>query len=138
VLERLRRRRHHRNGAVVSGDVDFLVAIFVRQLEVQRAAGTDPTVMVAKAEVIQYIKDMVLAAEDELHEVLGETGWKPWATSRHIHTTAAQEEWIDVLCFVVNIALALGLSPQRVNQLHREKTTTNLARQRDGYTGVKA
>jgi len=135
-MEILRRRRPPPSKAVVGG-VDLLVAIFDRQLEMQRAAGTDPTMIVATSERIQYLKDMVLAATDELHEVLGETGWKPWATSRHIHTTAAQEEYIDLFCFVINIGLALDLTPQRVAQLHLEKHVVNLERQRNGYTGNK-
>ena len=137
MLERLRRRRHRRNSAAVRGDVDLLVAIFDRQLEVQRAAKTDPTVMVDMEQRIQYLKDMVLAAEDELHEVLGETGWKPWATSRHINLEEARDELVDVVCFVVNLSLALDMTPHELARRHAVKVDTNLARQRDGYTGVK-
>jgi dimeric dUTPase (all-alpha-NTP-PPase superfamily) len=50
-----------------------------------------------------YIRNMSLALTDELHEALNETGWKPWATSRHLNRAAFAGEMIDVLHFWVNL-----------------------------------
>ena len=48
-----------------------------------------------------YIRDMSLALTDELHEALNETGWKPWASSRHLNKAAFAAEMIDVQHFWV-------------------------------------
>jgi hypothetical protein len=66
----------------VSDKLDEMMRL-QKQLQVE-AFGADPSVM-QDADRIQYIKDMVLAATDELHEALAEVGWKPWATSKHLN-----------------------------------------------------
>src|SRR5690606_31870088 len=61
------------------------------------------------AEAIDFIRWNVLALEDELHELLAETGWKPWATSKHVNLTAARSELVDAFHFFMNLALVLGM-----------------------------
>lgn len=85
---------------------------------------------------IEFITWNTLALTDELHELLGETGWKPWATSHHINLTAARSEWIDALHFLLNLGLVLGLDSDSAVQLYQAKHAKNTKRQADGYDGV--
>lgn len=114
----------------------MLKTIFDRQLKLQRDSfGIDPGQMSEDAK-IQYIRDMILAATDELHEALNETGWKPWASSRHINREAFVGELIDVMHFMVNLWLAVDATPEEIEQKYLAKANKNAKRQADGYNGV--
>ncbi len=88
-------------------------------------------------EKIQFLKDMVFALEDELHELMDEVGWKPWATSRHINYEAAKGELVDAWHFLMNLMLVLGMSPQELEARYMAKRAKNAQRQVDGYDGVE-
>jgi dimeric dUTPase (all-alpha-NTP-PPase superfamily) len=114
----------------------MLDLIFDRQLQLQtRSFGVDPFNLSDEAKV-QYIKDMTLALEDELHEALAEVGWKPWATSRHVNDRAFGGELVDALHFLVNLFLAIGWSSDEVVQAYLLKAQKNADRQASGYDGV--
>lgn len=85
---------------------------------------------------VVYVKDMALALADELHEFLGEIGWKPWATSRHIHEEAAKGELVDLFHFFMNLCLAVNMTPQELYLKYLEKRGVNIARADEGYDGV--
>lgn len=86
---------------------------------------------------IDFIHWNVTAATDELHELLGEIGWKPWAKSRHINWDAARGEWIDAMHFMANLALILGLDDaNEIIERYLGKHKKNEQRQEDGYDGV--
>lgn len=86
---------------------------------------------------IQILKDMKLALESELQEMLDETGWKPWATSRHINEEAARVEVIDQLFFWMNIAMVMHMSAVDVFEAYGKKWAKNMERHKDGtYDGV--
>ncbi len=86
---------------------------------------------------INFIHWNVTAATDELHELLGEIGWKPWAKSRHINLEAARGEFIDALHFMLNMALVLGLTEaEDIRALYDAKHAKNAKRQEEGYDGV--
>ena len=114
-----------------------------RQRELQeKSMGIDFKTM-SDEDRIAYIKENVLALTDELHEMLGEMGWKSWATSRHINRNAAFGELIDAWHFMMNIALALmpgDMHPSavadRFENYYNAKRAKNAQRQLDGYDGV--
>lgn len=88
----------------------------------------------------QYIKNHTLYAEAEMHEMLRELQWfKEWKhydwTDEEIlqHHNAAKEEFIDVLHFIWNIALALGLDSDEIIQIYADKNITNHLRQDNNY-----
>jgi len=83
-----------------------------------------------------YIRNMSLALTDELHEALNETGWKPWATSRHLNRAAFAGEMIDVLHFWVNLMLVAGVTEQDILDLYFAKADKNAKRQLNGYDGI--
>lgn len=89
-----------------------------------------------REEAIGFIHWNVTALVDELHELLGEIGWKPWATSKHINLEAARGEWVDALHFLLNLAMVLGLTPDGIVSRYDAKHEKNAKRQEDGYDGV--
>lgn len=85
---------------------------------------------------INNISLNVLALTDELHELLKETGWKPWATSRHINRMEAQQELVDAWHFMMNLMLHLDMSAEDLWMGYHQKHKVNFMRQEEGYDGV--
>lgn len=85
---------------------------------------------------IEFITWNVLALTDELHELLGEVGWKPWATSKHVNLTAARGELIDAFHFFMNLALVLNMDASDLFLGYMKKHEKNIERQEEGYDGV--
>lgn len=83
----------------------------------------------------QFVRDMVLSLEDELHEALNEVGWKPWAKSRHFNTEAFQSELIDCWHFFLNLMLVAGMDEDDLVAGYFAKRGVNIARQNLGYDG---
>lgn len=114
----------------------MLDLIFERQRKLQEESFGVKLDELSDEQRSQFIKDMILAATDELHEALAEVGWKPWATSRHINREAFVGELVDVLHFIVNLWLAVGATPEEVQDRYQQKADKNAKRQQDGYDGV--
>lgn len=107
-----------------------------RQLQI-KAYGKDPSTIDDPLVVIEFIKDMHIALTDELHEALGEVGWKPWATRRHINTDAFKSELVDAWHFFMNLMLVVGMDADELFDRYVEKREKNQKRQDEGYDGVK-
>lgn len=92
---------------------------------------------------VQALKDNVLAALDELHEVLAESSWKPWQHAEYLHEDAAFGELVDLWCFTMNLMLIVDPTStpselaERLTTHYFAKRNVNVLRQADGYTGVK-
>lgn len=118
----------------------MLQEIFDRQLGLQTAAYSKDLTAIANdggEALAQEIKDNILGLEDELHEALGEVGWKPWATARHINKEAYLSELVDALHFLVNLyALGGGDAVDMFNR-YLKKNKRNRERQLEGYDGLK-
>lgn len=113
---------------------------FQRALEAQRqlqikSYGADPVTLTGD-EAADWIRWNVLALEDELHEALAETGWKPWATSRHINRDAFIGELVDSFHFLMNLMLVVDCSADEFLDKYFVKRGINAARQAAGYDGV--
>jgi hypothetical protein len=114
------------------------------QLELQKQVFRDPRGMEPEDRANFMIWN-AFAAEDELHEAMQEVGWKPWATSRHLHDTAFIKEIVDALHFIGNMILAAAESSHqtpeqlavRVWTEYQNKVQVNIQRQLDGYDGRK-
>ena len=79
--------------------------------------------------VSAYIRDVVLCATDELHEVLGEVNWKPWKNNRGIKNMENyREEMADVLHFILDLYLAAGLTGRDIVLDYLSKHYENLYR----------
>jgi dimeric dUTPase (all-alpha-NTP-PPase superfamily) len=85
---------------------------------------------------VDQVKINVLAATDELHELLAETSWKPWAKGDFVNLTAARGEFIDAWHFMLNLANLLGLDADEIEERYLAKRAKNIRRQEEGYDGV--
>lgn len=87
-------------------------------------------------ERVQFFKDMHIALTDEMHEMLAEMSWKPWAKADYFHTDAVRGELVDVFHFFMNLWLATGATADELYEGYLVKRAKNLKRQQDGYDGV--
>jgi len=87
-------------------------------------------------ERMEAIRTNVLALEDELHEALGETGWKPWASSNHVNYDAFYAEMVDAFHFFMNLMLHTGMTMDDLYKGYMAKNAVNHKRQVEGYDGV--
>jgi hypothetical protein len=92
-------------------------------------------------QLVHYVRWNVLAAEDELHEMLGEVSWKPWAKNLFVRREAALRELIDAYHFLNNLWLAIAALPpdesaDLLHEMYEEKHEKNADRMRTGYDGV--
>jgi dUTPase len=94
-------------------------------------------------DIVIYVKNMKLAIDAELIELLDEVPWKPWTTGRRaINRDAFMGEVVDILHFVVNMALAVSgrSTPTEIaDELFTRytlKNRVNINRQITGYDGV--
>jgi dimeric dUTPase (all-alpha-NTP-PPase superfamily) len=85
---------------------------------------------------VEWIRWNVLALEDELHELLAETGWKPWATSKHVNRDAFISELVDSFHFMMNLMLVVDCSAEEFLEKYFVKRGINEKRQIDGYDGI--
>lgn len=118
---------------------DLLTEMLAAQDLLQRKSyGNSPTDLLPDkpAEAINFITWNVLALTDELHELLAETGWKPWSTSEHVNLTAARSELIDAFHFFMNLALVLGMDAETIYAGYMRKREKNAKRQAEGYDGI--
>jgi len=88
------------------------------------------------ARKVQFIAIQNLAAQDELHEALGEVGWKPWAKSNHVNEEAFKGELVDAFHFFMNLMGTVDMHPDELLERYERKAATNLKRQQEGYDGV--
>ena len=117
---------------------DMLTTIFDMQRTLQVEKFRDPSRM-SREEAIEFVRWNVLALEDELHEALAETGWKPWSANRHINRDEYIGELVDAVHFLVNLFLVVGATPEEVLERYKSKNAKNHRRQETpgGYTGEK-
>lgn len=82
-----------------------------------------------------YIRDMTLAAIVELTEALNEHGWKPWSSRRGVDKEKFAGELADVMCFIMNLAIASSVTAEELYDATAAKQKVNLERRRIGYAG---
>ena len=123
-----------------------LDAFFQAQNQPQVGAMKSDVSQMTTEERVKFIAWNVQALVDEAHEALGEVGWKPWASSRHLNAEAVLGEIVDAFHFLMNIGLAagaeMGLTAEETGTLvgvkYFAKRKVNADRQRDGYDGVSS
>jgi hypothetical protein len=113
--------------------------------ELEQYAFMDPAEPPTDQAAMQYLAYNVLALENEVHELLAESGWKPWSTSNHMNHPAIFDEWIDAWHFMMNILWvimgrgAVGdghVLAGIVEDAYNAKRKRNIKRQQEGYDGV--
>lgn len=88
----------------------------------------------------QYVMNNMLYTEAEGHEFLREIeGFKSWKhydwnqDEKDKHYKAALEEFVDMIHFVLNIAIAMGFSADDIYEAYIAKNIVNHQRQDNGY-----
>lgn len=82
-------------------------------------------------------KEMLLAAMVECSEALGEFSWKPWKPEGYKpieDKMLVATELMDIIQFVMNAAIYLGLNPIHLEDALRAKWEENDRRVQDGET----
>lgn len=111
------------------------------ELQIEKMKDGDPRQLEGDA-LADFIRWNAYALEDELHEATRETGWKPWATSRHVNHQRFMEEMVDAFHFFMNLLLAgSGVEdPEELaawfQELYYAKNAKNARRQDEGYDGI--
>lgn len=103
-----------------------------RQRELQLALGGSHPSDRPPADQMNYLREMVLACTDELHEALTETGWKTWASTDHIHRDAYLAELIDAWQFLMNLFSLVNATATEIEHKLEIKHAINWARHRSG------
>lgn len=134
--------------ALLQGSQTSLSALMEAQAELQRGSFQDIYTFDSEQRM-EFIRWNVLALTDELHEMLAECGWKPWATSRHVNPIPALKELVDAFHFFMNLAIAVAgydesdvsVTPRDIGEalanLYFQKREVNATRQVEGYTGLE-
>lgn len=81
-----------------------------------------------------WIKENVLAAVDELTEILHEISWKFWAhDDTFVNRDGVLKEAVDLAHFLGNIVASLGVTDAEWERAYQTKQFENARRQREGY-----
>lgn len=110
----------------MSASKDMLVKMFEQQQTFQLRLAND---IHSQA----FVSTHTLAAIVELSEFLQETPWKPWKKHQELNKKKAIEELVDVWHFVINLSLAMGLTPAGLFEMFQQKHAENNSRQDRGY-----
>lgn len=87
----------------------------------------------SEEERLKYIDEMLKAAILEIGEAFNEFSWKSWASNQFLNRDALVGEGIDVLFFMANVFVALGVTSDELDRRYRGKMAINTLRQSNGY-----
>jgi len=79
------------------------------------------------------ISMLCIAIIHEATELQRITNWKWWKKPTNFDVKEAKEELIDILHFVIQASLELGLSPNDILEEYIKKNYINRNRQKNGY-----
>jgi len=87
------------------------------------------------ANVFEKIRVTILSIIDELMELLHELPWKPWKNLFELNREKVIEEFADLLHFVIQLQILLGISPEVAYKYYIKKREVNFKRQKEveGY-----
>lgn len=113
---------------------DILEAMLAAQADVQKTLGNDIPNM-PDVDRMRYMTEMAWSACDEIHEAMGEVGWKSWATSNHINREEFMGEMTDAWLFFMNLMMAGGMTAEDLIERTSKKQDNTLMRFATGYDG---
>lgn len=95
----------------------------------------------SKIEAGRWIDDFLKAMASEMEELRNCSFWKHWCSEAQEgrryevkDVEAARKEVIDMFHFWINLAQALGMTPEMVCGMYASKLAANIKRQDDGYS----
>lgn len=113
---------------------DIMEAMLESQRLVQQGYGH--TFPKSPEETMRYLTEMAYSTCDEIHEAMGETGWKSWTSSNHINREEFMGEMADAFLFFMNMMLAADMTAQELIERVAKKQDNSYKRQTNGYDGV--
>jgi dimeric dUTPase (all-alpha-NTP-PPase superfamily) len=114
----------------------MLDTMFETQRDMQiNSFGADPAELVGE-ERKHFVTAMALAINTEVAEAMQEIAWKPWAKTDHLNREAFIEELVDMMHFVMNLALVADCDAAEFFEAYMTKVEENKRRQREGYSGL--
>lgn len=84
----------------------------------------------------QKLFAIAYAIQNECTEAQNELSWKWWKQKSELTKEKLENlqfEWIDLIHFVLDGAIELGLTPNDIYKLYKQKNEINHKRQDDGY-----
>lgn len=109
---------------------DLLEEIFRLQKEYHDSIHHNGRYPSTRAERIDKLCQAIIHEAVELQD---ETNWKWWKQPKPVKMEKAREELIDILHFVVDLAMELDLDPQLTYIEYLKKNKINRQRQEEGY-----
>jgi len=106
--------------------------------------GIDYRQLWESGEIVNYVSTMLTAAQIEVAEAYQEVPWKPWANLTTEQRMArlmdnagkVTGELVDVMFFIANVLVALGVSDAALEAAYLAKMGVNKRRQDTGYDGI--
>lgn len=115
---------------------DRLAEMLMMQLELQRRYYDKAPAALAGDARKDYIRTMVLATTDELHEALRNAPWKPWSkTNEWLFDEKIRftDELVDAFHFFMNLMLVAEISAEELFVEYCRKNGVNHGRIDEGY-----
>ena len=114
--------------------MDKLETVYMKKSDVDK----DKKIPEAIVKLLEHeTKEMVLACHSECTEILEWINWKPWKKKRkEIQKEEIEEirfEIIDLLHFVIELAIIWGMNEKDIVQYYLSKNKENFNRQERGY-----
>ena len=90
-----------------------------------------------------WIQKLTLATMSELSELIAEVNFKWWKNEKPVNVDNVRDEIVDIVHFVVSMALRSGMSAEELYDRYMAKNKENFDRQhgrskKEGYTLEKA
>jgi len=112
---------------------DKLEEIFRLQEALNLRIGVDTRHMTEEQRQ-QWVLNYCRAMSQEIAELTDCVPWKWWAKYQTFDRQNARVEVVDLLHFLVSLALVLEMTPEDFYIAYTKKHSVNLARQDSGYT----
>jgi len=126
----------HANLKAFMEPADRLGNMFTEQGNLQRLLGRNVATMTPD-ELASYRVEMAFAMTDELHEAMNETGWKSWASSRHVNEEEIKDELADTWLFLLNLMLSVGMTAEDLFTRYAQKRIKAERRLANKYQGTE-
>lgn len=121
-------------------NIDMLTEMYNKQFNLQKKLGTIDKFNESQAMKQQFINQMILALHEEAVEIMRETAYKNpdyvpfgWKKHQEFNNEKFQEEIIDIIHFVLNLAIVSGMSPNEIFNKYMEKNKENANRKENNY-----
>ena len=111
---------------------DPLHDIFTKQKELNARIGVNTDAM-SEADRVKWLLNYSRALGQENAELVDSVPWKWWAKFQELDLQNAKVEIVDMLHFLVSLALTAGMTADDMYNFYMDKNKLNHQRQDSGY-----